>query len=45
MSFVPADLLETVKSVVTPNVVLPGTESTSIQKDTQEMTTIKMVGM
>ena len=41
----PADLLDTVNNVVTPKVVLPGTESVSIQKETQEMTTIKMVGM
>ena len=41
---IPDALLETVSKVVTPNVVLPATESTSIQKETQEMTTIKMVG-
>ena len=41
---VPDALLETVSNVVTPKVVLPATESTSIQKDTQEITTIKIVG-
>ncbi len=40
----PEALLDTVSSVVTPRVVLPATESTSIQKDTHDMTTIKMVG-
>ena len=40
----PADFDDTVSKVVTPSVVLPGTESTSIQKETQEMTTIRMVG-
>ncbi len=40
----PEALLETVSSVVTPSVVLPATESTSIQKETQEMTTMSMVG-
>ena len=40
----PEALLETVRSVVTPRVVLPATESTSIQKETQEMTTMRMVG-
>ena len=39
----PADLVDTVNKVVTPRVVLPGTESWSIQNDTQEMTT--MVGI
>jgi hypothetical protein len=33
-----------VSRVVTPSVVLAGTESTSIQNDTHEMTTINMVG-
>ncbi len=32
------------RSVVTPSVVLPGTESTSIQKETHEMTTMRIVG-
>ena len=41
----PDDLLDTARRVVTPSVVLPATESTSIQKDTHEMTTIKIVGM
>ena len=40
----PEDLLETVSRVVTPRVVLPATESTSIQNETQEITTIRMVG-
>ena len=43
--FLPADLLETVRRVVTPSVVLPATESTSIQKETHEMTTIRIEGM
>ena len=42
--FLPDALLETVSKVVTPSVVLPATESTSIQKETQEMTTIRIVG-
>ena len=41
---VPEALLETVNKVVTPNVVLPATESTSIQNETHDMTTIKIVG-
>lgn len=41
----PADLLDTVSSVVTPRVTRPGTLSTSIQNDTQDMTTMRMVGM
>ena len=41
----PDDLLDTARSVVTPSVVLPATESTSIQKDTQLMTTIRIVGI
>ena len=41
----PADLLETVSNVVTPNVIRPGTESGSIQKETHEIITINMVGM
>ena len=41
----PEALLETVSRVVTPSVVLPATESTSMKKETQEMTTIRMVGM
>lgn len=40
----PEDLEETVRRVVTPSVVRPGTESTSIQKETQEITTMRMVG-
>ena len=40
----PDALLDTVSKVVTPSVVLPATESTSIQNETQEMTTIKIVG-
>ena len=40
----PDVLEEIVSSVVTPRVVRPGTESTSIQKDTQEMATMSMVG-
>jgi hypothetical protein len=32
----PADLLETVRRVVTPRVVRPGTASTSIQNETLE---------
>ena len=44
LAYVPEALLETVNSVVTPRVVLPATESTSIQKETQDMTTISMVG-
>lgn len=43
-SHLPDDLEETVRRVVTPRVVLPGTESTSIQKETQDMTTIRIVG-
>ena len=42
--FLPEALLDTVSSVVTPNVVLPATESTSIQNETHEMTTMRMVG-
>ena len=41
---IPEALLETVSNVVTPSVVLPATESTSIQNETQDMTTIRMVG-
>ena len=41
---IPADFVDTVNNVVTPRVVLPGTESTSIQNDTQEMTTMRIVG-
>ena len=44
LTSLPDALLETVRSVVTPKVVLPATESTSIQNDTQEITTIRMVG-
>ena len=40
----PDDLLDTVSNVVTPKVVLPATESTSIQKETHEITTIRIVG-
>jgi len=36
---------DTVKSVVTPSVTRPGTELTSIQNDTQDMTTIRIVGI
>ena len=42
--YLPDDLLDTVSSVVTPKVVLPATESTSIQKETHEITTIKIDG-
>ena len=45
LTVLPDDLLDTARRVVTPSVVLPATESTSIQKDTQEITTIKIVGM
>ena len=44
LMYVPEALLETVNKVVTPNVVLPATESTSIQNETHDMTTIKIVG-
>jgi hypothetical protein len=44
MHILPDDLLDTVSNVVTPNVVLPATESTSIQKETHEITTISIVG-
>lgn len=42
--FLPEDCEETARRVVTPSVVLPGTESTSIQKETQEITTMRIVG-
>ena len=35
---------DTVKSVMTPKVTLAGTQSTSIQKETQEIATIKIDG-
>ena len=35
---------ETVKSVITPRVTLAGTQSISIQNETQEMATIKIDG-
>lgn len=38
------DLDETVRRVVTPSVTLPGTEFTSIQKETHEITTMRIVG-
>ena len=44
LDLLPDDLLDTVNNVVTPKVVLPATESTSIQNDTHEMTTIRIVG-
>ena len=43
-NILPDDLLDTVSKVVTPKVVLPATESTSIQNETHEMTTIRIVG-
>lgn len=42
--FLPELWEETANRVVTPNVVRPGTESTSIQNETHEMATISMVG-
>jgi len=39
------DFDDTVKSVVTPSVTRPGTELTSIQNETQEMTTMSIVGI
>ncbi len=41
---VPETWDETVRSVMTPSVTLAGTQSTSIQKDTQEMATMRMEG-
>jgi hypothetical protein len=38
------DFDETVRRVVTPRVTRPGTELTSIQKETQEMKTMRIVG-
>ena len=35
---------ETVRSVITPSVTLAGTQSISIQNETQEIATIKMEG-
>ena len=35
---------ETVRSVITPRVTLAGTQSISIQNDTQEIATIKIDG-
>ena len=37
-------LCETVSRVVIPKVTRPGTEFTSIQNETHEMTTMRMVG-
>ena len=44
-AWMPDDLVVMVSSVVMPRVTLPGTESTSIQNDTHEIITIRMVGM
>lgn len=44
MWFLLVALDETVRRVVTPRVTLPGTELTSIQNETHEITTISMVG-
>ena len=35
---------ETANKVITPRLILPGTASISIQKETHEMATIKMEG-
>ena len=40
----PEAWLETAKSVITPKDILPGTDSMSIQKETQDTATIKMEG-
>jgi hypothetical protein len=40
VTFLPADLLETVRRVVTPRVVRPGTASTSIQNETLRSTKV-----
>lgn len=42
--FLPETCEDTVKSVMTPKVTLAGTQSTSIQKETQEIATIKIDG-
>ena len=42
--FLPLTCEETDSKVMTPSVTLAGTQSTSIQKDTQEMATIKIEG-
>lgn len=42
--FLPETCEDTVKSVMTPKVTLAGTQSTSIQNETQEIATIKIDG-
>ena len=43
-SFIPVTSDETVRSVITPSVTLAGTQSMSIQNETQEIATIKIEG-
>ena len=43
-NYLPDAWFETAKSVMTPKEILPGTDSMSIQKDTQEIATINIDG-